>query len=282
MKTTATQNGMIKKLFSFLTLILVFFLSANAQNGDIKGNVVDETNAGAVAATVTLYSADKAVASQTPDAQGDYFFKEVTPGTYDIKITQSTYKAKKIIGITVIAFKTFYVQNTKLVEDPTMLGQIDVIPAEKSMAQETMSTGKSIDEMEFKEFAGEKGDLVGMISIMTPGITPTADGKDMYVRGARKGTTQYIIDGEKVIGSYDVPSGSVQNVTVYTGGIPAQFGDLTGGLVNVSTKSYFSCAAEKRNWYKEYYEQKEKEAAEKQQQEEDAKDQNQGNKDEQK
>ena len=282
MKTTAEKNRTMKKIFSFLLLTLVFAFSASAQNVEIKGNVVDETGAGAIASTVTLYSADKAIATQSPDEQGDYFFKELTPGTYDVQITLMNYKSKKITKVTVIANKIFYVQNIKLVEDPNLLGQIDVEPAKQSMAQQTTSTGKSIDEMEFKEFAGEKGDLVGLVSIMTPSITPTNDGKDMYIRGARRGTTQYIIDGEKVIGSFDIPSQSVQNVTVYTGGIPAQYGDLTGGLVNVSTKSYFSGVAQKRNWYKEYYEQQEKEQAEQEKEEEDAKDQNQDNTDDQK
>jgi len=277
MKTT-TQNRTMKKIFSFLTLILVFALSANAQNGDIKGNVVDETNEGAVGAIVTLYAADKVVTAQNPDAQGDYFFKELTPGTYDVQITLMSYKTKKITKISVIANKTFYVQNVKLVEDITKLGVVDIEPAAQTMAQTTISTGKSIDEMEFKEFAGEKG-IIDIIISTTPGITPTDDNKDMYIRGARRGTTQYIIDGEKVIGSFDIPSQSIQNVTVYTGGIPAQYGDLTGGLVNVSTKSYFSGIAQKRNWYKEYYEEKENEQADQEKEEEDAKDQNQDNTD---
>ncbi|MEW6468043.1 MAG: TonB-dependent receptor [Bacteroidota bacterium] len=280
MNTNTTTRNRRARWAAVLTAGLVFILASPgasaSDKGDIKGRVLDETGAPAMGANVLLRSGEHKIAAQTPDAQGEYYFKEVTPGAYDIEITMVGYKKKKITGIKVIANKTFYVQDVKLVEDITQLGDIEIEPAQESMAQQTMSSGTSIDEMEFKQMAAAKGDLVGIVVNLTPGTIPTDDGKDMYVRGARSGSTEYIIDGEKVIGSFNVPSQSVQNVTVYTGGIPAMYGDLTGGLVVVSTKSYFSGIMAKRNWYAEYYE---KQQQEQQKEEEDAQDQQNTNND---
>jgi outer membrane receptor protein involved in Fe transport len=36
-----------------------------------------------------------------------------------------------------------------------------------------------------------------------------------------------------------VPGSSIGGVTVYTGGIPAKYGDTTGGVIILETKSYF-------------------------------------------
>jgi hypothetical protein len=48
------------------------------------------------------------------------------------------------------------------------------------------------------------------------------------------------IDGVKVVAGEvpNVPSTAIQNLTVYTGGIPAKYGDMTGGVVVIETKGY--------------------------------------------
>ena len=48
-------------------------------------------------------------------------------------------------------------------------------------------------------------------------------------------------------------------MTVYTGGIPAAYGDLTGGLVMVTTKSFFNGMQAKKKMYKEITEHKQEE-----------------------
>jgi len=36
-----------------------------------------------------------------------------------------------------------------------------------------------------------------------------------------------------------VPPTSIASFTIYTGGLPARYGDVTGGAVAIETKSYF-------------------------------------------
>lgn len=75
------------------------------------------------------------------------------------------------------------------------------------------------------------------------GITHTVDG--LQLRGARTDAGYYYIDGVKVRGNAAIPHSSIQQITVYTGGLPANFGDATGGIVSVETKSYESIRAER-------------------------------------
>ena len=39
----------------------------------------------------------------------------------------------------------------------------------------------------------------------------------------------------RVIGSTYVPKSAIANITVYTGGIPANYGDFTGGVIEITT-----------------------------------------------
>ena len=83
-------------------------------------------------------------------------------------------------------------------------------------------------------------DPVKMIASMTPGVTKARNSDELYFRGSRAGSMAYYVDGVKVTGSNPgVPSEAISRVSVYTGGLPAKYGDVTGGVVAIETKNYF-------------------------------------------
>ena len=86
--------------------------------------------------------------------------------------------------------------------------------------------------------AVQKGDIVSMIINVTPGVMPTPDGKNLYIRGSRQGSTGYYIDGNKIMSSAEVPGIGIAGIEVITGGVPAEYGDCTGGVVIITTKEY--------------------------------------------
>jgi len=58
----------------------------------------------------------------------------------------------------------------------------------------------------------------------------------------------------------------IGNMTVYTGGVPAKYGDFTGGVVVIESKSYSDYVIEKRirsRMAQAYFNEKEKEKKEK-------------------
>jgi Ca-activated chloride channel family protein len=77
------------------------------------------------------------------------------------------------------------------------------------------------------------------------GITHPASG--LNFRGSRSDAVNYYIDGVKVIGSPTIPHSAMNQITVYTGGIPANYGDVTGGIISIETKSARSYAAERNS-----------------------------------
>jgi outer membrane receptor for ferrienterochelin and colicin len=61
------------------------------------------------------------------------------------------------------------------------------------------------------------------------------DGGDINIRGSRSNATDYYIDGIRVNGSL-IPQSEIEQLQVITGGIEAKYGDVTGGLVSLTTK----------------------------------------------
>ena len=66
-----------------------------------------------------------------------------------------------------------------------------------------------------------------------------ADDGELMFRGARKGDMIYVLDGVKLQDVYNVPSCSINSMMVYTGGLPAKYGDTLGGAIVVETYGYF-------------------------------------------
>jgi hypothetical protein len=83
-----------------------------------------------------------------------------------------------------------------------------------------------------------KFDIKGLITSMTSNVRQTADGSLVF-RGARKGDMIYLIDGVKTRDAGSVPGASIGRMMVYTGGLPAKYGDTLGGVVVMESKSYF-------------------------------------------
>lgn len=83
-----------------------------------------------------------------------------------------------------------------------------------------------------------KFDIARMASSLSSEIKITEDGELMF-RGARKGDMIYVIDGVKLSEVFNVPSCSINKMMVYTGGLPAKYGDTLGGAIVVETLGYF-------------------------------------------
>jgi hypothetical protein len=83
-----------------------------------------------------------------------------------------------------------------------------------------------------------KFSVAGMATSMSSEIKMDEDGQLMF-RGARKGDMIYVLDGIKCNEVFNVPSCSISRMMVYTGGLPAKYGDTLGGAIVVETKGYF-------------------------------------------
>ena len=82
-------------------------------------------------------------------------------------------------------------------------------------------------------------DPIQFLSKNFAGVTAAPNGEGLYFRGSRTENTVSYIDGVKVSGNVPrVPPSAISSVSVYTGGLPARYGDVTGGVIVIETKTY--------------------------------------------
>ncbi len=76
------------------------------------------------------------------------------------------------------------------------------------------------------------------IATTVAGASTAGTGGGISIRGSRSENTYYYIDGVKVPAGAGngLPKSAIEEVQVITGGVPANYGDVTGGLVNITTR----------------------------------------------
>lgn len=229
MRTIRSMASLVAVLFSSLTI---------AQNtGTLKGNVTDETGQPMPGATIRIMDDSTMVTGSVTDEKGDYTVRHIAPGIYNILFSYVGLKTRTVKKVEFQPDETIFL-NKKMVPDNT-LTQITVSEEYvKPILNATYSTVTRLTHDQIENMAVSKGDIVSMITAVTPGVIASEDGKNLYVRGSRSGSTAFYVDGNRVIGSPSVPALGIAGMEVLTGGVPAQYGDCTGGLVIITTKEY--------------------------------------------
>ena len=217
-------------------------LSMTAQSfGEIKGRVVEaDTGEPVMFASVFIEQGGTSIGGYT-DEEGRYRIKPLEPGTYDLNVKITGYQDVLIEGVLV---KT---NEITILNDMTMEAGLsfDTPVYVYTYAIPLLTPddpGKiSIGGVDLEQRADVR-DTQGMISNLIPGVTKgNGPEQELHFRGARPQNFATFVDGIRIGGGVipSLPSNAINNLTVYTGGIPAKYGDVTGGVVIIETKGYF-------------------------------------------
>lgn len=208
---------------------------AFAQNGEINGRVLDATTGEAVIGAYVFLEVDSTniIYRGVTDYDGYYVIKPVASGTYDIRVSSVTFSQQLLRDISVSEGQirkldfNLSVNELKGVIIESYVGMV-----------ETGYTG-TISIITHKEIENSATSTpINFISVITPGSFQEDEDSPIQFRGAREDATLYIVDGVKIMGEPVIIRNSVQDMLVYTGGIPARYGDATGGIIVITTKSY--------------------------------------------
>lgn len=235
----------MKKLAIILSVLLFIVNDISSQVGEIKGTVKDK-NTGETIPGVTVYIEEAGNKQGTAtDMDGKYTIKPVKTGKHTVWFSYTGYKKTKVYDVIVSSDKITFV-DTEIEEVATELGPITIVEKmhEIDLIQPDEPGVQHVIPKEFKRSVNRIEPIKAIVT-MTTGLTLAPNGKDVYVRGARPTSTQFITDGMKSItGDIGIPGQAVGSVKVYTGGVPARYGDITGGVIVVETKSYYDLAQE--------------------------------------
>jgi hypothetical protein len=222
----------------FLALALSAAGTMRAQSlGEIKGRVYDPAGEPAYNALVETSSGGMRVAVMT-DEEGRFTLKPLSPGAYTVKITSTEFMAHEIAGVLVNADQISYIQDVRTAVNE--LGEFEVFHSkwEPPLIDRDIPGRATLFHTQFRKDPTRKNP-VNLARTVTPGIYKSPNSDELYFKGARADAMVYFVDGVKMGTLTGVPPDAINSISVYTGGVPAKYGDFTGGVIAIETKTYF-------------------------------------------
>ncbi len=234
----------VKHILAIAALGLSSF--AIGQNGEIHGTITDDS--GFPLPGVVVYITQGAAKLQTmTDDKGKYKLKPLPNGKYTIRMSLITYRDLVIQAVDVSTDKITFAHG-KLPFSNTLTGHIvrpKYEPWEPKLIDPDDTGADYIPAIDIKR--NPLGQDVKKMITMLPGVTQVPGGTELTIRGARPINTQYVIEGVKLNNTnLTLPSSAIGKVKVYTSGVPAKYGDVTGGVIVLEMKSYFDLLQEAR------------------------------------
>lgn len=229
---------MLRKLAVFVAVLFAVSVSyAQVGQGTIKGKMVDKSNGEPLPfANVVVLKGGAQVAGTMTDFDGKYTIPALTPGKYTLQATYVGYQPIKVDNIIVNSGKITIVPDIKAGQGAGIsLDEFEVVEYEVPLisADQTSSGGTITRE----DLARMPGRSATSIAQTVGGVYSQDDGStELNIRGSRSNGTITYIDGVRVRGTQNLPNSAIEEVSVVTGGIPAQYGDATGGVVNITTR----------------------------------------------
>ena len=230
----------IAVLFIVAILSIVTNASAQTRIGTVSGTVKDQNGAVVAGATVSLVQPVTGYkqTAQT-DSQGQFRLGNLPFNTYTVRVDRAGFQSSE----TFIDLESALPMNLNLTLQPGEISDTVNVTGNSTLIEpDKTSSDTDIDQTLIERQAGAAPSRgIEAIVASAPGFATDDNGR-LHPRGSES-QVQYVIDGVPVtdnlsaIFSTSLDARTLRTVEVLTGGIPAEFGDKLGGIVNVNTRS---------------------------------------------
>jgi len=213
--------------------------TAQTTNGTISGHVADAQGLALPGVTVNATSPNlQGVRSATTSENGDYVLSLLPSGTYKVTFELSGFQtAEKNVALA-----------------PTQVLPLDTTMGPAAITETVNVTGRAADVLTqtMTVATNFKQDLVATLPtnrdinavlLMAPNVHASGPSGNYSIAGAMSFESAFLINGvnvnENLRGQATTPyiEDAVQETTVATDGVSAEFGHFSGGVVNMITKS---------------------------------------------
>ncbi len=236
--------------FLIATLCSAMWAQESAVSGNISGVVVDSTGAVVPGASLTLTGQAGNKSAQTNE-QGQFTFSQLAPGTYSVKVARQGFKASDVRGIEVAINRN---SSLKITLVPGATEEVVNVSAEALTVDTTSSSVGSNLSDKFYSSVPIQRNVAGLF-YTTPGVVSGGGtgAQNPSISGATGLENMYVADGVNItdpafggLGVFTRNTGSVgtginlsfiKEVQVKTGGFEPQYGQATGGVIQIVTKS---------------------------------------------
>src|SRR5262249_10722166 len=242
------QSPVMRLTSIHLMLLLIGFgVTARAQQftGTLQGTVQDSTGAVVSGAEISVTNqATNVTINTTTGSNGHYIAPQLAPGVYKITVKKSGFKTATLADI------KLDVQQIREADFTLEVGQttetVSVSASGTAAIETTSSTVSQTIENKRVVDLPLNGRNPFSLATLSPGVIP-APGSSPFISGGRNATSEVAIDGitnvsaENNVSILDLnytPSvDAVQEFSVQTNSVSAEFGRLGGGVINLITKS---------------------------------------------
>ncbi len=214
-----------------LIFSLLLFASVAIGQTAVSGKVMDaETKEELIGANITFSRNGNLITGASTDFNGDYKVN-IDPGNYDVKTSYIGYAEQTIEGVVVKAGQTTSLDIS--LSEGVLLNAVEVIDYKVPLIDKDNTTsGQTITSKEIRNLPTKN---ISALASTAAGLSQVDEGDAVTVRGSRADAVDYYIDGIRVRGAL-IPESEIEQLQVITGGIGAKYGDVTGGIISITTK----------------------------------------------
>lgn len=231
---------MLKK-FNLIVLYLFLFVGgvfAQDGSGTIKGKVTDATtNKPAIGVVIVLKLNGVMKTRVKTDVKGNFGFHNLVAGKYDLELKFPPYPMVTVQDVIVKS------EGVVFLDDLKMGAKEIIIKKAPPKINPSGPTGQTFTAADMKQMGARDATS---IAAQTAAVTQVEGSGGLNIKGSSSDASQYMMDGIKMRGTPTLPKEAMQEVAVITGGIPANYGDVTGGIISITTKgptsNYFGSA----------------------------------------
>ncbi len=222
-----------------LALPLAAAAQGTSQSGSLSGVVTDSTGAIIPGATITITHAVSGYTRQAvADSNGAYQFPNLPFNSYHVVVTAQGFGSiteDAVITSSVPVVLKDVLQVGVAAQNVTVESS-DLV--DTSTAMETSVDRSTIDKLPLES---QSSGLSSLVTLTTPGVSADSNGL-LHGLGDHASNT-FAIDGQSIsdqqskVFSNQIPSNAVQSVQVIDGAPPAEYGDKTSLVIQVTTRS---------------------------------------------
>ena len=223
-------------------LLAVTGLQAQTTTGRLVGNVVDDTGAALPGVTVTISSAALIGGAQIKitDVAGEFAFIGIAPGEYTVKADLSGFISQERNEILVALGGS----RSIIIEMPqgTFGGEIEVVAETPVVDPTQVNTAINFTDT-YMQGAAIGSNNRSYQSMLGQAAGVQNAGGNPRVLGSTLGENAYYVDGANTTDPVTTTFGtnftfdSIQEIQFQTSGYEAEYGNATGGIINLVTKS---------------------------------------------
>ena len=237
-------NLYVQNMFGKAKLILVslLFLSSYSFSqsglGTVKGLVKDEVSGEPLPISKVLLMQNGTIkGAANTDFDGKFQINGVLPGVYDVEVrNQDGYQPGVTTGVNISPDKITFLDNLVLSKPKSVLDIAEIKVTAYKIPLIDKDGGASGATIGREDIARLPVRSAAGVASSVGGVNTNEGSGAISVRGSRQDGTYFYIDGIKVRGSANLPKSALEEVSVITGGVPANYGDVTGGIISVTTR----------------------------------------------